>query len=64
VIVSLRQVNDLPTRKLMNSFYRHFTKTSNVARSLRHAMLDTIKTDRTPVRWGAFMLIGEAESKY
>jgi CHAT domain-containing protein/Flp pilus assembly protein TadD len=64
VIVSLRQVNDLPTRTLMNSFYHHFTKTSNVARSLRHAMLDTMKTDRTPVRWGAFMLIGEAESKY
>ena len=63
-IVSLRAVPDLPTRNLMISFYQNFTKTSNIARSLRQAMLDTMKTDRTPINWAAFMLIGEPESKF
>jgi CHAT domain-containing protein len=63
-IVSLRTVPDAATGKLMTSFYQHFTKTSNVARSLRQAMLETMKTDRTPFYWGAFMLVGEPESKF
>ena len=63
-IVSLRPVPDDQTRKLMISFYQHFTKTSNIARSLRQAMLETMKTDPLPVNWGAFVLIGEAESNF
>lgn len=63
-IVSLRQVPDDSTTLLMTSFYQNFTKTSNIARSLRQAMLATMKTNREPVSWGAFMLIGEAESKF
>jgi CHAT domain-containing protein len=61
-IVSLRQVPDDSTTALMTSFYQNFTKTSNIARSLRQAMLDTMKTDREPVRWAAFMLIGESRN--
>ena len=63
-IVSLRQVPDDSTTVLMTSFYQNFTKTANIARSLRQAMLTTMKTDREPVRWAAFMLIGEAESRF
>jgi CHAT domain-containing protein len=63
-IVSLRQVPDDSTTLLMTSFYQNFTKTSNIARSLRQAMLETMKTNREPVRWAAFMLIGEAQSKF
>lgn len=61
-IVSLRQVPDDSTTVLMTSFYQNFTKTSNIARSLRQAMLATMKTDREPVRWAAFMLIGESRN--
>jgi CHAT domain-containing protein len=61
-IVSLRQVPDDSTTALMTSFYQNFTKTSNIARSLRQAMLTTMKTDREPVRWAAFMLIGESRN--
>jgi CHAT domain-containing protein len=61
-IVSLRQVPDDSTTLLMTSFYQNFTKTANIARSLRQAMLATMKTDREPVRWAAFMLIGEARN--
>jgi CHAT domain-containing protein/Tfp pilus assembly protein PilF len=64
VIVSLRPVYDLPSQTLMISFYQHFIRTSNVARSLRQAMLETMKMDRTPVRWGTFVLLGEAEVKF
>lgn len=63
-IVSLRQVPDDSTTLLMTSFYQNFTKTSNIARSLRQAMLETMKTNREPVRWAAFMLIGEAQSRF
>lgn len=64
VIVSLRPVYDLPSQTLMISFYKHFIRTSNVSRSLRQAMLETMKMDRTPVRWGTFVLLGEAEVKF
>jgi CHAT domain-containing protein/Flp pilus assembly protein TadD len=64
VVVSLRPIYDRRTQILMKSFYQHFTQTSNVARSLRHAMLDTMKVDRSPNGWGTFMLVGEAESKF
>ncbi len=61
-IVSLRQVPDDSTTVLMTSFYQNFTKTANIARSLRQAMLTTMKTSREPVRWAAFMLIGESRN--
>ncbi|WP_310481342.1 CHAT domain-containing tetratricopeptide repeat protein [Chamaesiphon sp. VAR_48_metabat_403] len=63
-IVSLRTVPDLSTRTLMVSFYQNFTKTSNIARSLRLAMLETKKTNPIPINWAAFILIGEPESKF
>jgi CHAT domain-containing protein len=63
-IVSLRQVPDGSTTTLMTSFYQNFTKTSNIAQSLRQAMLATMKTNREPVEWAAFMLIGDSQSRF
>jgi CHAT domain-containing protein len=61
VIVSLVPVPDAPTADLMTAFYKDLRQTSNAARSLRHAMLETMQSHPEPVNWSTFILVGEAE---
>jgi CHAT domain-containing protein len=61
VIVSLVPVPDAPTADLMTAFYQDLRQTSNAARSLRHAMLETMQSHPEPVNWATFILVGEAE---
>ena len=60
VVVSLWQVNEIPTIFLMKEFYKNLQ--SGKAKSLRQAMLTTMKEYPNQVAtWAGFTLIGEAE---
>ncbi|BAZ08342.1 TPR repeat-containing protein [Calothrix sp. NIES-4071] len=59
VIVSLWNVRDVQTAKLMKSFYQALDKNPNKASALRQAMLTTMKQDTEPLYWAGFTLIGE-----
>ncbi len=61
VIVSLWSVPDAPTAELMTEFYRQMQQGQDKAQALRQAMLQTMKTNPSPVDWAAFTLIGSAE---
>ena len=59
VIVSLWNVRDVQTAKLMKYFYQALEKNPNKASALRQAMLTTMKEDTEPLYWAGFTLIGE-----
>lgn len=59
VVVSLWQVPDAPTAALMTAFHRERLQRGNTARSLRRAMLQTLKVHPDPVNWAAFTLVGQ-----
>jgi CHAT domain-containing protein len=61
IIGSLWCVPDKPTAVLMTEFYRQLQLTGNPARSLRSAMLKTLKENPNPKNWAAFTLIGTAQ---
>jgi CHAT domain-containing protein len=58
VIVSLWEVPDQSTTALMTSFYTHLCTQPDKAQALRAAMLEGIKTSRSPNSWAEFILIG------
>ncbi|MCD9184869.1 MAG: CHAT domain-containing protein [Pyrinomonadaceae bacterium] len=58
VIVSLWSIPDAPTAELMINFYEELKISKNKAQSLRRAMLETMKTHKSPRNWAAFLLIG------
>ncbi|HEY9650858.1 MAG TPA: CHAT domain-containing tetratricopeptide repeat protein, partial [Coleofasciculaceae cyanobacterium] len=62
VIVSLWAVPDAPTASLMTEFYRNLQQNPDKAKALHSAMLTTMKQYPNAINWGAFTLIGEAES--
>ncbi len=59
VIVSIWNVRDVQTAKLMRYFYQALEKNPNKASALRQAMLTTMKEDTEPLYWAGFTLIGE-----
>jgi CHAT domain-containing protein/Tfp pilus assembly protein PilF len=60
VVVSLWDVDDASTEKLMTEFYRNWQeKKLDKAQALRQAMLTTKQSFREPWHWAAFNLIGE-----
>ncbi|MBL8180101.1 MAG: CHAT domain-containing protein [Blastocatellia bacterium] len=59
LIVSLWNVNDAATRRLMESFYRQIQLPGGAAASLRKAQIDAIKRDEHPYFWAPFILIGK-----
>lgn len=61
VVVSLWMVPDEATAVLMKEFYRNLQKDSDKARSLRQAMLTTMKQFPNPRDWAGFMLVGRAD---
>ncbi|HEY9851305.1 MAG TPA: CHAT domain-containing tetratricopeptide repeat protein [Leptolyngbyaceae cyanobacterium] len=62
VIVSLWAVPDGPTAELMTAFYQNLKNGSDKVQALRSAMLQTMKQFPNPRDWGAFTLIGEADT--
>ncbi|MBE9031756.1 CHAT domain-containing protein, partial [filamentous cyanobacterium LEGE 11480] len=58
VMVSLWDVDDAATAKLMTAFYRHWGQGMNKAQALRRAMLETRKQYPNPNLWAAFNLVG------
>jgi CHAT domain-containing protein len=65
VVVSLWDVNDGATKKLMSEFYQNYTqKNLNKAQSLRQATLETMREYNNllgPKGWAAFTLIGDKQ---
>ncbi|MBE9029157.1 CHAT domain-containing protein [filamentous cyanobacterium LEGE 11480] len=61
VIVSLWDVDDAATAKLMTAFYRNWqTQKMDKAQALRQAMLETREAFPNPQLWAAFNLVGES----
>lgn len=58
-IVSLWAVPDVPTAFLMAEFYRQWQQQPDKARALRQAMLLTLDRHPDPLKWGAFVLLGQ-----
>jgi CHAT domain-containing protein/tetratricopeptide (TPR) repeat protein len=59
VVASLWEVSDLPTEKLMLSFYQNLA-TMNKREALQRAEIETRKTWAAPKFWAAFELSGSA----
>ena len=62
IIVSLWSVPDAPTAELMTAFYQNLKNGLDKVQSLRSAILQTMKQFPNPRDWGAFTLIGEADT--
>ena len=59
LLLSLWDVHDETTAELMSSFYSHFTRSNDMAGSLRNAMQE-IRADRPhPYYWAPFFLTGQ-----
>ncbi|MGH9837547.1 MAG: CHAT domain-containing protein [Blastocatellia bacterium] len=64
VAVSLWNVSDLSTARLMRSFYRHLAAGTGAAAALRQAkleMLDRNNVTRHPYYWAPFVLVGNPQ---
>jgi CHAT domain-containing protein len=61
VLVSLWNVDDDVTTKLMDRFYTHLTNGASKSESLRGAQEDVRKTYPNPRLWAAFQLVGAAD---
>jgi CHAT domain-containing protein len=62
VVVSLRNVSDASTSRLMKNFYRNLTEGSSNAAALRKAKLEMIQSGRQtrhPYYWSSFVIIGK-----
>ncbi|MEM1574188.1 MAG: CHAT domain-containing protein [Candidatus Methanomethylicaceae archaeon] len=60
VLSSLWQVNDRSSAELMKYFYRHLKKGMSIARALREAKLEMLKTKfNHPFYWAGFVLSGD-----
>ncbi|MGH9938995.1 MAG: CHAT domain-containing protein [Blastocatellia bacterium] len=64
VTVSLWNVSDLSTARLMRSFYHHLASGTGMAAALRRAKLEMIERDkvtRHPYYWAPFVLVGNPQ---
>ncbi len=59
IIQSLWKVNDAATKKLMTYFYEEWIRTSNKRASFATAQEKLRLEYKTPLFWGAFIMIGE-----
>jgi CHAT domain-containing protein len=59
IIMSLWKVNDGATQKLMTYFYEEWIKSSNKRASFAKAQEKLRLEYKTPIFWGAFIMIGE-----
>jgi CHAT domain-containing protein len=57
VVISLWQVSDEITQRLMESFYRNWIRTGNRTDAFQKAKLEIKKTYPAPFYWGAFVMI-------
>lgn len=59
LLLSLWDVHDETTSELMSSFYSHFTRTNDMAGSLRRAMQEIRANRPHPYYWAPFFLTGQ-----
>src|ERR1035437_10974971 len=63
IVVSLWEVNDKYTSKLMTSFYRKLNDGMDKSEALRQAKIEFIKENSpNPYYWGAFVLSGDVST--
>lgn len=68
LIVSLWQVNDKSTEKIMSEFYKNYRKSHNKAASLHRSKLaylndgNIASSKKSPYYWASFIYIGETET--
>lgn len=60
IVVSLWQIPDSPSDKIMIGFHKYLQSNQDKARALRLAMLDNIQNNDTPGLWAAFVLYGDS----
>jgi len=58
LLVTLWSVEDQPTTKLVECFYRYLTRGENAAAALRMAQIEMIRAGHPAYQWAAFALIG------
>ncbi|PKP12852.1 MAG: hypothetical protein CVU08_08320 [Bacteroidetes bacterium HGW-Bacteroidetes-3] len=67
LIVSLWQVNDKSTEKIMSDFYKNYSRNNNKSASLHQSKLaylndeNIISSRKSPYYWASFVYIGEPE---
>ncbi len=61
IVMSLWDVNDQATQKLMTLFYSHWLKTENAQESLKAAQNEMLKDPKysLPCFWGGFVVLGK-----
>ncbi len=60
VVVTLWDIEDAVTRRLVTAFYRHLAEGKPKAEALRQAQLAVLKMHPHPYHWAAFKLVGSA----
>jgi CHAT domain-containing protein len=60
IIVSLWQIPDSPSDKIMIDFHKYLQSNPDKARALRLAMLDNLTSNNNPGLWSSFVLYGNA----
>ena len=60
VVVTLWDIEDAVTQKLVVSFYKHLLEGKPKAQALRQAQLEGLKKDAHPYYWAGFKLVGSA----
>ncbi len=58
LILSLEEVDDLATQKLMGYFYKYYENNDEINDALKKAQLEVRKEYEDPLVWGSFILIG------
>jgi CHAT domain-containing protein len=59
LLLSLWDVHDQSTAKLMQHFYREFIRTGQTARALQYAMKELRQQNPHPYFWAPFVLVGK-----
>src|SRR5215471_1638174 len=59
LLLSLWDVHDESTAQLMGYFYQHYIQSSDMARSLQHAMRELRERKPHPFYWAPFVLVGK-----
>lgn len=57
IIISLWQVSDEVTQKLMTHFYKYYLETGNTSEAFKKSQMEIKKQYPAPFYWGAFVLI-------
>jgi CHAT domain-containing protein len=58
LIMSIFQVDDEATQRLIINFYDKWLATGNLRQSFKNAKLDLRKEFPEPIYWGSFMMVG------